>query len=445
MTLTSPILDEAPSRASPHALRVAVLVDLARGIGSGGHVKCWERLAHAALEFEETLDLTVYFMGAERELRPLGRNVRFAVERPVFSTARVPFLSHVPDHTDLAPWHGALARQLPRYDVIHTTDAYFAYARTAERVARRERLPLVTSVHTDTPRYARVFATQTVERLLGRGYAARALIDGLGVACYAERRMLHQLERHRRACHAVLVSRPDQLGDPRGASASLLRRGIDRAFFHPKKRDRAWLAARFGIAPDAVVILFVGRVNRGKNVMLLADAAADLAAAGMPVHLFCAGAGDQRDAVTARLGGNATCPGALAADELARVYASADIFAFPSAIEEYANVVLEAVASGLPVLVASESGMGRVVVEGETGFALAGGKSFAWSHYLALLARDRARRTGMGERARRYAENRLPSWADVLAEDVLPAWRRAFASVRQDDADALHSAACAAS
>jgi glycosyltransferase involved in cell wall biosynthesis len=329
--------------------------------------------------------------------------------------------------------------------VIHTTDAYFAYARTAERVARRERLPLVTSVHTDTPRYARVFTTQTVERLLGRGYAARALIDGIGVACYAERRMLRQLERHRRACHAVLVSRPDQLGDPRGASACLLRRGIDRAVFHPKKCDRAWLAARFGIAPDAVVILFVGRVNRGKNVMLLADAAADLAAAGTPVQLFCAGAGDQRDAVTARLGGNATCPGALEADELARVYASADIFAFPSAIEEYANVVLEALASGLPVLVASESGMGRVVVEGETGFALAGGKSFAWSHYLALLARDRTRRMGMGERARRYAESRLPSWADVLAEDILPAWRRAFASVRQDDAGAIHPAACRAS
>jgi len=448
MTLTAPILAEAPAAPALQPLRVAVLVNLMRGASAGGHVKCWERLAQAALGLDGTLDLTIYFMGSEHELRPLGRNVRYIVERPVFSTNRVPFLSHVPDHTDLAPWHARLARQLPQYDVIHTTDAYFAYARTALGVARRIGIPLVTSVHTNTPRYARVFTTQTVERLFGKGLAARALLDGLGVARYAERRMLRQLEQHQRSCQAVLVSRPDQLKTARALSgdrAGLLRRGIDHSFFHPGKRDRAWLEAQYGIAQGAVVVLFAGRVNRGKNVMLLADAVAELAAAGAPVHLFCAGAGEQRAAILERLPRNATCPGSLDPEMLARVYASADVFAFPSAIEEYANVVLEALASGLPVLVASESGMDRIVAEGETGFVLPGNKRFAWSRYLALLAHDRSRREAMGARARRYAENRLPTWADVLGEDILPTWQRAFAAARQADVRALRPAAHPAS
>jgi glycosyltransferase involved in cell wall biosynthesis len=448
MTLTVAALGEASAASAPPPLRVAVLVNLSQGPGAGGHVKCWERLAQAALGFDGTLDLTIYFMGRDPALRPVGRNVRYIVERPVFSTSRVPFLSHVPDHTDLAPWHPRLARQLPQYDVIHTTDAYFAFARTAAGVARRDGIPLVTSVHTDTPRYARVFTALTVERLIGQGFAARTLIDRLGFARYAERRMLRQLERHQRGCQAVLVSRPDQLKSARtlsGGRAGLLRRGIDRSFFHPAKRDRAWLEAQYGIAPDAVVVLFAGRVNRGKNVMLLSDAVAELAAAGAPVHLFCAGAGEQRAAILERLGENATCPGSLDPETLARVYASADIFAFPSAIEEYANVVLEALASGLPVLVAGESGMDRIVAEGETGFVLPSSNSFAWSRYLALLAGDGARRAAMGARARRYAEHHLPTWADVLAEDILPTWQRAFAAARQADVSALRPAAHPAS
>jgi len=448
MTLTVPVLAEAPVAPDREPLRVAVLVNLSLGTGAGGHVKCWERLAQAALGFDGTLDLTVYFMGSEPAQRPLGRNVRYIVERPVFATNRVPFLSHVPDHTDLAPWHPRLARQLPQYDVIHTTDAYFAFARTAAAVAQRDGIPLVSSVHTDTPRYAGVFTALTVERLFGRGFAARALLDRLGVARYAERRMLRRLEQHQRVCQAVLVSRPEQLKTARalsGGRAGLLRRGIDHAFFTPAKRDRVWLEARYGIAPDAVVVLFVGRVNSGKNVMLLADAVAELGASGAPVHLFCAGAGEQRAAILERLPGNASCPGSLDPETLARVYASADIFAFPSAIEEYANVVLEALASGLPVLVASESGMDRIVAEGETGFVLPGSNSFAWSRYLALLAGDTARREVMAARARRYAEQRLPTWADVLAEDILPTWQRAYAAVRLSDASPLRPAAHSAS
>jgi glycosyltransferase involved in cell wall biosynthesis len=425
------LLDHATTRTRrPCApLRVGVLVDLALTPAAGGHVKCWERLAQAALGFADRLDLTVHFMGHPRRNEILGDTVRYVVEPPVLATALLPFLSHLPDHADLSPWHPRLARALKSYEVIHTTDVYFAYARTATIVARRRAIPLVTSIHTNTPQYARIFAAQTIERLCGGpGALSRLLLDRAGLARRIEARMARQLRAHERRCACVLVSRPGELAAARATTdghAGLLRRGIDRAFFNPEKRDRAWLRATFGVPEDRTVVLFAGRVNRGKNVGLLAAAVEQLVAAGLPLHLICAGEGEERGQIAARLAGHASCPGNVASATLAQLYASTDIFAFPSPVEEYANVVSEALASGLPVLVAAEGGMGRVVEDGVTGFTLPGDRPDDWQQTIAMLTRDPARRAAMAAAARRFAERRLPTWADVLAEDLLPRWEAA--------------------
>src|SRR5689334_1590197 len=200
-----------PRSASIRPLRVGVLVDLPFGPHSGGHVKCWTRLAEAARRRADDLDLTVYFTGNEPREIAVADNVRYAIVPSVFSTARVRFLSHVPDHTDLARWHPTIAAVLPRFDVIHTTDGYFTYARTALQVARRLSIPLVNSVHTNTPEYARVFTAQTIDKLFGRGIVSRVLRGGLRVPEFVEHRMLRQLDRYHRACDFVLVSRPSQL------------------------------------------------------------------------------------------------------------------------------------------------------------------------------------------------------------------------------------------
>jgi len=419
---------ESPGAARKYPLKAGVLVDLDRGPEAGGHVKCWERLAGAATAFADRLDLTVHFSGSMAQREVLSDNVRFVVERPVFSTARLPFLSDVPDHTDLARWHPRLARCLGRYDVIHTTDAFFAYARTAMRVARNAGIPLVTSVHTNTPEYARIYTGLTIERLVGKGLVHRLLTDRLGLDRRVERRMLARLEAHQRQCAFTLLSRPERVAQARarlGARVGVLRRGVDRAAFHPSRRDRAWLAARLGIPVDRVVVLFVGRVSRGKNVLVLADAVAGLVARGLPLQLVCAGKGELREAVLARLGAGARCLGPVEPALLARLYASADIFALPSRIEESANVVPEALASGLPVLLAREGGMRRALVEGETGLALPGASVSAWAEAIESLAKDGGRRAHMAAAARRYAETALPSWDEVLAEDLLPRWESA--------------------
>src|SRR5207248_6094475 len=126
----------------------------------------------------------------------LSPSVRYVLLPPVVSAARS--IRHVPDHTDLAPWHARLAQLLAGYDVIHTTDAFFCYARTAARFARRHGVPMVSSILTNTPEYARITTARLLEGALGRGMAYRIANDGLGlpklVSSLLERRLIRHLD-----------------------------------------------------------------------------------------------------------------------------------------------------------------------------------------------------------------------------------------------------------
>ena len=408
-------------------LRVGVLVDLARGPAAGGHVRIWERLAEAAVG-NERLDLTVHFSGPREGEQVLGPNVRLVEHRSVFSTDRLPFLSHVPAHTDLAPFHRPLARRLSAHQVLHTTDAFFAFARTAAWVARRMGIVLCNSVHTDTPSYTRVYTAATIERLVGRGGLSHLLIERLALPLRAQACMRRWLEQHQARCAFALASRPEEAAELRGRlppdRVGLLRRGVDRQRFNPRRRDRRALLDLLGVPPETVVVLFAGRLDRGKNVMVLVEAVRTLAAEGLPVFLLCAGNGADRSAVIERLGPHGSCPGQLAPDQLAMAYASADVFAQPSIIEECSNVVLEALSSGLPVVVAQGGGSSRLFPVGEAGLVVSDASGPAgWTEALRGLVTDHPRRVWMAETARSFAEN-LPTWRDVLTQDLLPVWQR---------------------
>lgn len=433
-TVTSPSL---PVSARPPRLRVGVLVDLHWSPTAGGHVKTWERLAAAAAaaESSERIDLTVHFLGDQPATHPLSSHVRYQIHRPLFSSASLPFLSHIPDHTDLAPHNPLLTSRLRGYDVIHTTDGTFAAARTAARVSRWHGIPLTNSVHTTTPYYTRVFTAATVQRLTGRGSLSRVLLDRFGVARVAEHRMQRLLDDHYRRCAFVLASRADDrarlvglLGPDR---VGLLRRGIQRDVFDPDRRDRQWLAATLGIPPARRLVISVGRLDPIKNVLVLAQAIRRLNDRGADLHLLCAGKGPDRDAVITLLGDRATCPGVLDPVTLARAYASADLCAQPAVIEELSNAVLEAASSGLPLIVAAGSGSERFLVEGKTGLVARAATPEAWAAALQELLDDPARLAAMGRDAHAWSLAHAPSWRQVLAEDLLPAWHAAVDDQRR--------------
>jgi glycosyltransferase involved in cell wall biosynthesis len=150
--------------------------------------------------------------------------------------------------------------------------------------------------------------------------------------------------------------------------------------------------------------------------MVLAKAARRLLDQGQELHVLAIGDGEERAAMQALLGSHVTLPGNLDQSELGWIYASSDIFVFPSETEVSPNVVLEAKASGLPVVVAADHGGGQFIAEsGRDGVIVAGQDPARWAR---------------AAESRRWAETSWPSWLDVLREDLLPVWRAAAAEQR---------------
>ena len=117
-------------------------------------------------------------------------------------------------------------------------------------------------------------------------------------------------------------------------------------------------AARRPRRPDgAINVLYSGRITREKGAELLADAFLRARAREPRLHLVLAGGGPEQERLRERVGAeHATFLGWLSGTELARAYACADMFLFPSATDTFGQVILEAQASGLPVIAVAEGG-----------------------------------------------------------------------------------------
>ncbi|MCB1009079.1 MAG: glycosyltransferase, partial [Acidobacteria bacterium] len=144
----------------------------------------------------------------------------------------------------------------------------------------------------------------------------------------------------------------------------LLPRGVDSVRFAPERR-RTGFFERWGLGAGTT-LLYVGRLTREKNLEVLLDAFAAVAERRPGVHLAIVGDGPARGALEARAVGGVAFTGYLEGDELAAAYASADLFVFPSRTDTFGNVVLEAMASGLPVLATPVDGAVDLVVDGAT-------------------------------------------------------------------------------
>jgi glycosyltransferase involved in cell wall biosynthesis len=149
-------------------------------------------------------------------------------------------------------------------------------------------------------------------------------------------------------------------------------RGVDTQLFHPQCKNgkvrASWLARREQ-PENKVVLLYVGRVSWEKNLDLLVQAYHQME--HERCHLVIVGDGPAQIEMQQKLAGlPVTFTGYLTGEDLATAYASADILAFPSRTETFGQVVLEAMASGLPVVGLLSEGVCDLVEDGKTGFLL---------------------------------------------------------------------------
>ncbi|HEU0117605.1 MAG TPA: glycosyltransferase [Alphaproteobacteria bacterium] len=429
---------EKPVSVAHNRLRVAALVDLPRSAQSGGHVKCWERLALAASQSTLPLDLTVYFSGPRGE-EIINERARMRQLPPVFSTAKLRFLPYTPDFTDLAPYHAPLARELKDYDLIHSTDGFFAYAQTADRVSRKYGIPLTTSFHTDTPAYTRIFTKQAISKIFANWpWLKKKLIVDWDFPEHQGRQMEKKLREHLEDCSYALVTRQEDFAFAESVldarHVKHLRLGVDKKMFGPHRRDREGIERDYKIPPGRTILLFVGRVDVGKNIHTLAEAMENLIKEGRNLHLLVAGVGPAEHDVIRHLGSHVSMPGFVKPDELARLYASVDALALCSEVEIRSMAGVEAMASSCPVLVSEKSGVAQLFNNTPAMKVVPSGIP-SWEKAIREFILDGViKQNIMRHAAVAYSSDHLASWEQVLAEDLFAVWQKAAAIPRDEAA-----------
>src|SRR5437762_4002159 len=194
------------------------------------------------------------------------------------------------------------------------------------------------------------------------------------------------------------------------AKLKILPRGLDTELFTPARRKPAFWE-KFGVNNGEVRLLYVGRISREKDLDVLADAYRRLRDEGLPVHLCIVGHGPYSEPLARSLP-EAFFTGYLTGKELATAYASADIFVFPSTTDTFGNVIIEAQASGVPVVVSDSGGPKELVEDKANGLITRSHDVNDFTSAIRTLVTDPALRERMGNRARKSVIDR--SWPSAF-------------------------------
>lgn len=182
-------------------------------------------------------------------------------------------------------------------------------------------------------------------------------------------------------------------------------RGVDLSLFHPTKRN-GYLESHYSLK-EGLKLLYVGRVSKEKNLELLGQVFKSLIRRHPDLHLIVVGEGPYLANMRQDMAGTpCVFTGYLEGEELAAVFASCDLFVFPSTTDTFGNVVLEAQASGIPVIVSDSGGPHENVIPGKTGFVVPGNDADSLMVAIEAFLTDPALLKRMGKAARQYVQER---------------------------------------
>ncbi len=186
-------------------------------------------------------------------------------------------------------------------------------------------------------------------------------------------------------------------------------RGVDTERYHPSHRRTSWRVRLTRGKPELPLLLYVGRLAAEKRIHWLGP----LMKALPGPELAIVGDGPMREELTTAFQDTATVfTGYLQGADLAAAYAAADLFVFPSDSETFGNVVLEAMASGLPVVVAGAGGPVDHITHGRNGFLSDPKNPADFVRLVRHCLTEPEARVKMGQQARAYAESQ--TWEAVL-------------------------------
>lgn len=200
---------------------------------------------------------------------------------------------------------------------------------------------------------------------------------------------------------------------------SLFRRGIEEGFTSVQHGRQEELMQRFGLDPEADILMWAGRLGKEKNLDFMMDIYRRVAAKRGNLQFLIVGDGPELERLRSAHGDDphVIFPGRVERTDLPNLYSLADVFVFPSTTDTFGMVVLEAQACGLPAVVTDVGGPQEIVRDGETGFVLPADQIEKWEKAIAGLldmkhgdAEDFAR---MKEAARHMSHSEY-GWDSVL-------------------------------
>lgn len=208
-------------------------------------------------------------------------------------------------------------------------------------------------------------------------------------------------------------------------NVGLWKRGVDAEKFNPRYRNTEMRDRLTQGHPEDTLLLYVGRVSAEKQV----DQIKAVLEQVPHTRLAIVGNGPARAQFEKHFEGtNAYFAGYLQGETLSEAYASADIFVFPSALETFGLVVVEAMAAGLPVVASRVGGVRDVVQEGITGYTFEVNDIQAMVEGVRQIATSKARIEQMGQAARAFAETQ--SW-DAMMDEVIDLYADLIAQKQQ--------------
>jgi phosphatidylinositol alpha 1,6-mannosyltransferase len=301
-----------------------------------------------------------------------------------------------------APLRGEVTEGLARWKptLIHATTP-FGVGLAGRSAARALRVPFVSSHHTAYGDYLRHYGLGALEAIT---WPYLRWFHNSGAMTFAPTRIV-----------------ADQLTREGIENVRVWSRGVDRTRFHPRFRS-AEMRAQMGAGPEDTVVAYVGRLAPEKGIHVALEAMHQVMArdAGTRVRFALAGDGPDEARCRAHAPPRTWFAGPLSGEALSAFYASADLFVFASTTETFGNVVLEAMASGLPV-VAADVGATLELAHSETARLFRAGDAGDLAAVIEALIADATNREQLQRIGLAVAEQR--SW-DVV-------WNTLFADYRE--------------
>jgi glycosyltransferase involved in cell wall biosynthesis len=316
-----------------------------------------------------------------------GEGPGFYEGAPIYRVSSVPFPPY--PQIKLAPVHPGVRHALEGFkpDLIHAVNPFILGWGTPY-LSKKFDVPLVASYHTNIADYAKYYGLQVFD----------------GITRWHTRRI------HNRATLNLCTSEATRvyLKSQGIGRMHVWPQGVDTVRFNPSKASPWWRDRLSDGHPHDKLLLYVGRLGREKGIERLKAILSSVP----DTRLAIVGDGPARRDLEGEFAGTRTVfAGQLLGEELAAAYASADVFLFPSLTETLGMAMIEALASGLPVLAARAGATHEVVDEGVSGLLYEPEAPAALIDAVRTLVGDEELRRRLGRGARAAAEER--SWENA--------------------------------